>query len=47
MDTTCTFHQRLLGGTPILNHFFFRSEALASFLYGLPIRNQPKPKSKP
>ena len=28
-ETSCTFYQKLLGGTPVMDHFFFGSEALA------------------
>ena len=40
-ETSCTVYQRLLGGTPVLDHFFFGSEALATLRNPLPIRSQP------
>ncbi|HBJ82742.1 MAG TPA: hypothetical protein DDZ88_02480 [Verrucomicrobiales bacterium] len=46
-ETSCTFYQKLLGGTPVLDHFFFGFEALAALREQLPLRSQFKPKSKP
>ena len=46
-ETSCTFYQKLLGGTPVLDHFFFGSEALATLRRQLPLRSQPQPRSKP
>lgn len=46
-ETSCTFYQKLLGGTPVLDHFFFGSEALATLRIQLPLRSQLLPNSKP
>ena len=46
-ETSCTFYQKLLGGTPVLDHFFFGSEALAALRRELPLRSKLKPQSKP
>ncbi|HRH96941.1 MAG TPA: hypothetical protein PLB55_13450 [Prosthecobacter sp.] len=46
-ETSCTFYQKLLGGTPVMDHFFFGSEALAALRQQLPLRSKPEPKSKP
>ena len=46
-ESSCTFYQKLLGGTPVLDHFFFGSEALATLRSQLQLRTKIKPQSKP
>lgn len=46
-ETSCTFYQKLLGGTPVLDHFFFGGDALATLRRQLPLRTELKPRSKP
>ena len=46
-ESSCTFCQKLLGGTSVLDHFFFGSEALAALRRELPLRSKLKPKSQP
>ena len=46
-ETSCTFYQKLLGGTPVLDHFFFGNEALATLRHQLPLRSKLQPQSKP
>lgn len=46
-ETSCTFYQKLLGGTPVLDHFFFGSEELSSLRSQLPPQSNVAPKSKP
>lgn len=46
-ETSCTFYQKLLGGTPVLDHFFFGPEALAALRRELSSRSTLQPRSKP
>lgn len=46
-QTSCTFYQKLLGGTPVMDLFFFGSEALAALRQELPLRSQFEPPSRP
>lgn len=46
-ETSCTFYQKLLGGTPVMDHFFFHSDSLSALRRELSSRSQPKPSSKP
>ena len=46
-ETSCTFYQKLLGGTPVLDHFFFGSEELAALRGQLPSRSTLKRDTTP
>ena len=45
-ETSCTFYQKLLGGTPVRDHFFFNHEALAALRRQLPPPTKSTSKSK-
>ena len=44
-ETSCTFYQKILGGTPVLDHFFFGPEALARLRRQLPSPTHHQPRS--
>jgi hypothetical protein len=46
-ETSCTFYQKLLGGTPVLDHFFFGSQQLAALRGQLPARSKRKRDTTP
>jgi len=46
-ESSCTFYQKLLGGTSVLDHFFFGAEALDALRRELPLRSKLKPQSQP